>query len=269
MQRRAAAAYVAVFLLVAAGSYGLIATAQQPQIDLAQSEVDHEVTQGGTLTVGDTTYTVDSIEASDGTVAASLAYNATVEKTRDLQNGSVVERDDANWTVVIPNESDVSTFRLVENFTVDRPTVTQDGTTYVVIEDEGNNRTLVPQDEYLRQKYGEPRTQEFTEGDAWNDTRTVSNVTRERARLSWEAVEPQSTSAAEGANVTLGDTTYVAHFPNNGTLQLTTNYEAYQKDEQAIADFRDRKNGLWMVSILSGIAAVVLLALAYLPTKAD
>jgi hypothetical protein len=281
MQRRAAAAYTAIFVLLAAGSYGVIATAQQPHVDLADSEVDQQATQGGTFEVEGTTYTVEEIsEASAGggghggggesTVQGKITWNATVEQTEELSNGSVVEFQDANWTVTVPAEEDPSTFRLVENFTLDKPTVTQDGTTYVVLEGEGDgNRTLVPKDRYMQQRFGEPRTMEFSEGDTWNGTKTVSNVTSERALLTWETEETQETTVTEGANVTLGGTTFTAHFPDTSQMQLTQNHQAYQQESEEIDRFHERKNGLWFLSILGGIGAVMLLALAYMPNKGD
>lgn len=63
MQRRAAAAYVALFLVVAAGSYALIATGQGPTVSV--EEPDHEFRAGDTLTVDGREYTVRSVEVTE------------------------------------------------------------------------------------------------------------------------------------------------------------------------------------------------------------
>jgi hypothetical protein len=237
MQRRAAAAYVAVFLLIAVGSYGVIATAQAPAISLADSEVDHEVTTGQSFAVGGTEYTVGGIESSgegeDATTQATFEYEATVEQSETLENGSTVELDDRNWTVEVPAADDPSTFRLVENGTDD------------------------------------PETREFSEGDTYNGTKTVANVTADGATLTFETVETQEATVAEGGNVTLGDTTYTAHFPDGQTVQLTTDYAAYSEEEAAVEYHHERVGGLWVVSILGSVAGVGLLALAFLPNKGD
>ncbi|MEF8773172.1 MAG: hypothetical protein V5A37_00445 [Halobacteriales archaeon] len=232
MQRRAAAAYVAILVLVAAGAYSLVAVAEEPTVSLEDDEVDRSVTTGDTFSVGGTEYEVSAIQSTggeDATVQATFAWNVTVEKTRTLENGSAVRYDGTNWTV--ETGGDASTVRLVE----------QNGT----------------------------RTAEFAEGDAWNESGTVSNVTASAVEITYQGVEEQTTSAAEGENVTLGDITYTAHFPSSTELQLTTNYAAYQEELDQIDYFHERKNGLWAVAIISGLGGVLLLALAYLPNKGD
>lgn len=275
MQRRAAAVYVAFFVILSAGSYAVIATAGSPHIEL--SNPDHSLSEGDTFTISGTEYELDAIEKSTSgggghggggstTTEATIKWSEQVEQSKELKNGSVIAFDGMNWTVVIPNESDPSELRLVENHTLTEPTVNQNGTTYVVVDD-GENKTLVPRDEYVRQRYGEPETREFSEGDAWNDTRTLSNVTAARGLLTWQATEEMQSTVAEGGNVTLGDTQLTAHFPSSSTLELTSNYEDYSEDAHAIDEFHQRINGLWGVSILSGLAAVLLLSMAYLPHR--
>lgn len=234
MQRRAAAAYVAILVLVAAGAYSLVAVAEEPAVSLEDGEVDRSVTTGDTFSVGGTEYEVSAIQSTggeDASVQASFAWNVSVEKTRTLENGSTVAVDGANWTVETSADGDASTVRLVE----------QNGT----------------------------RTVEFAEGDAWNESGTVSNVTASAAEITYEGVEEQTASASEGENVTLGDTTYTAHFPSSTELQLTTNYAAYQEELDQVDYFHERKNGLWAIAIISGLGGVLLLALAYLPNKGD
>ena len=275
MQRRVAAVYVAFFVILSAGSYAVVASAQSPHIEL--SNPDHSLSPGDTFTLAGTEYELDAIEQSTSgggghggggttTTEATIVWSAQVSQSAELANGSVVSLDEKNWTVVIPNESDVSTLRLRENFTITEPIVTQGNETYVVVDD-GENKTLVPKDEYERQQFGEPEVRELSEGDAWNDTRTLSNITTERGLLTWETSEDQSVAVAQGGNVTLGETQFTANFPNQGTLELTSDYQDYKEDADAIDRFHERMNGFWGVTILSGLAAVLLLAMAYLPHR--
>lgn len=264
--------YVAFFVVLSVGSYAVIATAEAPQVEF--TDPDHSVSESGTFTVGGTDYRVSNIEreTSDGedggetTTTATIQWSEQVTQSEELTNGSVIEFDGMNWTVDIPNETDVSTLRLVENFTISEPLVTQGNTTYVVVGD-GENRTLVPKDQYVRQQYGEPKVREFSEGDTWNDSETLSNITTERGLVTWQESEDQETSVSQGGNVTVGDTLFTANFPDSNTIELTTNYEDYREDAEAIDYYHERINGFWAVSILSTLAAVLLLAMAYLPRR--
>lgn len=69
------------------------------------------------------------------------------------------------------------------------------------------------------------------------------------------------------SNVTLQGTTYLAFFPNNETVYLTQDFEAYHQETSRIERFHEHVSGLWGVSILSGIAAALLLGMAYLPSR--
>lgn len=281
MQRRAAAVYVALLLVVGVGAYGVAATAQPPSVGLESGEVDVEAVEGTSLSAGGTEYTLANVSETtaggggghgggggETTVEGELTYEATVTDTETLEAGEVVERDGTNWSVEVPNESDPTEFTLVENFTVDRPTVEQNGTTYVVV-DENGTRTLVPREEYVRDTFGEPETRTYAEGDAWNDNRTVGDVTAESVPLEMQVVEEQSVTVTEGGTLTLGETEYVAHFPDDSTIQLTTDHEAYHDEVSEVERFDERVDGLWGVAILSTLASLLLVGLAYLPVKGD
>lgn len=68
-------------------------------------------------------------------------------------------------------------------------------------------------------------------------------------------------------NVTIGDQTYLVFFPNNDTVYLTQQFEAYDRQTAEIDQHHVHVNGLWGVSILSGLAAFALLGMAYLPSR--
>jgi hypothetical protein len=265
MQRRAAAVSVALFLLLAAGSYTLIGAAEQPSISLEDPE--YTVSQGENRTIAGTEYNFSSVSEGSGT---ATWYNESARYTATWSEGDTVMYRGTNYSVWIPNESDPAEFEFREVQTVNRPTVEQNGTTYVVLED-GQNRTLVPREEYLP----EQQRWRFREGDtldyAGNDNETVvASVTESEVVMEWFAPDTFERSFSEGANTTIGETTYVAHFASRGdgvVLQLTTDYSDYSEDVAAQETFHERMNGLWGVVILGLLAAALLVMLAYLPSR--
>lgn len=90
--------------------------------------------------------------------------------------------------------------------------------------------------------------------------------------LEWEnqtanGTETESVSLEEGTNVTLNGQTYLVHFPDTESVQLTTDFQAYQRGIDRQDYYQERRNGLLSVSLISLSAAVVLLGAAYLPVK--
>lgn len=265
MQRRAVAVSVAFFLVIAAGAYALIGAAQQPTVSIEDGNVDHRLTsQGQTFTVDGVEYNVTELEGESAT-AAWTNESATFSAT--LENNSTVPYRDANYTVLIPNESEPGQFSLRERQTVDRPTLTENGTTYVVVGGEGDNRTLVPRSEYLE----DPQEFTFRQGDQLdyqNNTTTVATIQQSGVTLQWTGERTNTVSFEEGGNATLGDDrTFVAHFPSNGTVELAENYQDYQSDLDRVEYFNERVNGLWGVVIVSGLAVVLLIGMAYMPSR--
>ncbi|MFC7070053.1 hypothetical protein [Halobaculum lipolyticum] len=288
MQRRAAAIYVAFFLVVGAASFSLIATASAPQLSFENP--DHRLSQGDTFTVGDQEYAVSEITAEmegggggghGGGGGAELVRSGTIEYTNDSArytvewaNGSDVTYDGQSWAVATDNGSETVT--LVENVDrtailtndsdVENETTTVDGQEYVV-ERSGDNRTLIPADEY----FPAPETREYAVGDEVDDiednTATVASVTSEAATLEYVAPRTNEISVANHANVTVGSTTYFAHFPDNSTMVLTQEFDTYAQYEEETAMQTTMTNGLWGVTILSGVSAFFLVGLAYMPSR--
>jgi len=265
MQRRAAAVSIALFVLLAAGSFTLIGAAQQPTVSLENP--DYSVAANETLTIGETTYNFTEVS---GESATATWVNQSAQYTETWSENDTVAYQGANYTVVIPDGDDPTTFTLRETQTVDGETIEQNGTTYVVIED-GDNRTLVPRDQYLE----DPTTHEFSEGDAIdlpdNDNETtVASVSGSEVTIEWFAPKTNELSFNEGENTTLGDTDYTAHVTRQdgaAALQLTTDYADYNEDVDAQEFFNERINGLWGVAILASIAAALLAMLAFMPSR--
>ena len=262
--------YGVLFLVIAAGAYSLIGVAQQPQIDV-QGDTYAE---NDTVTVNGLEYDVASVGSDEGTLTR---VDDSAQYTETWQNNSTVElEDNSTYRVLIPNESDPSQFTLRQEFELGEnvSTVEQDGSQYVVVNGSDGNRTLVPVDEYKRQQFGEPDTRQYSEGDTFdfrgNET-TVSNVTADQATLEWTAPRTLETSFGEGETVTLGpdddSQTYVAHFPEEGTLQLSPNPDDYQEQVDEVNHFNERISGLWGITLLSVITVILLFGLAFLPNK--
>jgi hypothetical protein len=286
MQRRAAAISAAIFVLLAAGSYSLIATAETPHLEF--EDPAFEGSAGDEVTVDGRTYTVREVDAqvtggghgSAGTLSRSgtLAWtNESGRHTVTWENGSTVEFDNESLTVAVENASEPTAFALVEQINrtailaedpdAESETVTQGGVEYVVVT-EGDQRTLVPAAEY----FPDPDRTTYAEGDTvpfqGNQT-TVTSVASDGATLAWTGPKTTTVGVSDEGNVTLGpnDRQYLAHFPDNETLVLTDDFDSYRTQQAQLADFTRYKNGFWGVSIVSGVSAVLLIGLAYMPSR--
>ncbi|WP_435186120.1 hypothetical protein [Halobellus sp. EA9] len=281
MQRRAAAIYAALFIVIGAASYSLIATAQAPHVEFENPE--YELAQGDQFRVGGQTYTVSSISSSQqggghGTAATTviqgeLQYtNESARYTVTWGNNTTQEFDGQQWRVLVENASDPTEFTLREDINesailaedpdASSELVTQNGTQYVVL----NESELVPAAEY----FPEPETRSYAEGDTLQyegNATSVDAVTTSGVTLAWNAPRTNSISVGNNANVTLSGETYLAHFPGDSTLQLTQNFESYRRQNAEIQRFTLHKNGLWGVSIISFLTVVFLVGFAYLPSR--
>jgi len=290
MQRRAAAIYVAFFLVVGAASFSLITTASAPQLTFENP--DHELSQGDTFTVDGQEFTVSGISAEveggdggghGGGGQAHLVRSGTIESTNESArytvewaNDSTVTYDGQDWTVATDNESESVTLTQVVDQTailendsdVENETTTVDGQEYVVERASGNeSRELIPVDEY----FPAPETREYTVGDELenieDNTATVASVSSDAATLEYFAPRTNEISVADETNVTVGSTTYLAYFPDNSTMLLTQEFDTYEQYQQGTETQTTMTNGLWGVTILSGLSAFLLLGMAYMPSR--
>lgn len=210
----------------------------------------------------------------------SFRYQNTTTTVTEVGNTSATVVWGDNYEVVIPNASDPDQFRAVQRFNVsERLQQDPDVENQVYGSDEDQfvryrNGTTQPLTEYLP----EPAETTFSEGDTLsyraaedlsvpaNET-TVVNVTSERVLLEWTGSKVNTQELTEGANVTLAGQTHVVHFVNPSTVVISSDIGSYQ-DQVAQKDYyHERVNGLWGVSLLSGFGALMVVALAYLPTR--
>jgi hypothetical protein len=277
MQRRAVAIYVTLFLVIGVGSYTLVTTGQQPSISFDDPE--HSLSEGDTLTVNERTYTVSSLDAStsDGvTREATFSWtNESARQTAELENGTVVPYQNDEYVVLTPESENETTFTLREDVNrtailqddpnAENELATQDGQKYVVVTENGS-RTLVEPSEY----FPAPDTEEVATGDQFSyegNQTTVATVGTETVTLEWFGPEQNTVTATSEANVTLNGQQYVAFMPNNETVQLVSDYDAYQNEVAAIDSYNQRTSGLWGVTILSGATIAFLMMLAFLPSR--
>lgn len=286
MQRRAAAIYAVFFIVLGVASYSLIATAIAPTI--AFQDPEYRLSVDDTFSVGGQQYTVADVQTTEseggghgggGGVTHTAVFEWTVQEseyTESWENNSTVTLGDTDYRVLVPNESDPGEFTLREEINktrilqndpeADNETVTREGTEYVVLEESDGSASLVPADEY----FPEPATQSYGEGEAFdrngNET-TVGNVTAETVPLTWQAPRTSTVEAGDRSNVTLGDQTYLAYFPSDDEVVLTQDYDSYQSQVATIDTYHERVNGLWGVSIVSSLVAVLLLGMAYMPSR--
>ncbi len=277
MQRRAAAVYFVLFVLVGAGAYGFI------QVGMSEPTVDLDgptYAEGDELTVGDRTYTVDAIETEEGDVAQYagevdlVRFNESNRETATLENDSTVTFDGSEYRVVagdgsftLVEEQNVSAI-LADDPDVEDETVTRDGEEFVVYRED---QSIEPLSEYLP----EPDRIEFSVGDSFeyeaeNVTATVDGVSADGVRLSWAAPGNETVTVSAGENQTLNGVEYFAHFPGENRVQILRtdqHYGTYVGELGAIEYWNERQNGVWGVVILSFITGVVLVATAYLPVK--
>lgn len=284
MQRRAAAAYFVFFVVLGASAFSVMALAEHPHVDIEGQAYG----QGDSFQVNDEEYTVAELttEESEGgghggggggsTIVGALTWtNESARSTATLENNSTVSYEDREWTLLVENDSSVDSFVLEETFDVPgilgndtavyNQTVLVDGEERVVYR---SNNSTVALSEYLP-----PRdTRQFSEGDDYrypeeNVTTTVDAVDPGAVTLAWIAPAENEIELTEGANVTLGDQQYVVHFPSESQVQISPEVAAYQQDLREQDYFAERTNGLWGIVILSVVAAILIVAMAYMPSR--
>lgn len=275
MQRRAVAVYVALFVLIAGGAGVLTATADSPEIGFENP--DFEVSEGDPIEVDGEEYVVAGVEGDDGaesSAVATIERNVTAEQSETWANESTVEVGDREWRVMITGE-DPNEFTLVEELDrqaileddsqADNETVERDDGEYVVVTEDGES-TLVPVEEY----FPTPEERSYAEDDAFeygDNTATVDNVTADQAVLVWEATETESIEIEGEAIVTIGETEFVANFPDASTVQLSSDIEGYEAQVAQIEQFQQYNSGLTRVLVLAFLSSLLLLGAAFIPSR--
>jgi len=282
MQRRAVAAYVAIFLLAASVAGVLAVTAESPELTF--EDPDFELSEGDTFEVDGIEFTVadiSEIEEEDDVGAIEIERSGVVEWVEETDqieiwdNEAVVEVDDMDWIVHIEGE-DPDEFTLIED--IDRQaileddpdaaneTVESDGEEFVVVTDEDGNEELVPVDDY----FPEPEERSYAEGDEFEyagEMVTVEEVTEDDVTLAWTGPEELSQDITQESEVTLGETDFIAYFPDGETLILSSDFEAYEAQLAEVERLDQQAEGLWRVAIIGVISSLLLVSAAFIPSR--
>ncbi|WP_026046094.1 hypothetical protein [Halorubrum sp. T3] len=272
------AVFVALFLAVAGVAGALTATAETPEIALENPEVDASVNDS--IDVGGETYVMAAISESENddgqtVISGTLEREFTAETSETWANESTVSVDDREWRVEIAGEN-ASEFTLVEvldrqaileaDDDAENETVTLEDGEYVAVTDENGDRTLVPVDEY----FPAPEERSYATGETLEydgQTVTIDDVTADGAVLVWETTETETVELAQQSTVTIGDTEYVAHFPDASTLRMSTDIEAYEAQVTEIERFNQYNSGLSRVLVLSVLSSIMLAGMAFIPSR--
>ena len=244
--------------------------------------------EGDTVTFNgsETTVSIPDVESPsnfslvrDGNATATLAFNDTFAYRGNETTVAAISSDEVrlvwgdDYRVFVPNASDPDSFRMIQQFNVsarlaadpaveNRTISRADGQRYVVFTANGSTLLL---SEYLPA----PDVGRLQEGDTMtvggNET-TVANVTGSGVLVEWTGPRTNTIGVAEGDNVTLNGQQYVVHF-REGSVQLSPQLDKYREDLRRQDYFKERQNGLWGVTLLSGIAAMFVVGLAYLPVR--
>jgi hypothetical protein len=276
MQRRAAAIYFVFFLVVGAGAWAYIGVAEDTQRP-AFSVSGHSFDSGQTQPIDGTEYTLSEIGGTGADVEGTLTWtNESGLHTATIENGSLIPYEGEEYEVVVANQTNVTSATLREYYNVtailaqddavEDDLATRNGTEYVVYRD---NQSIRPLESYLPER----DVAEVATGDTLayqgNET-TVREITTEGMTVGWIAPTQMAVDLAEGGNVTLAnDEQYFAHFPDNTTVDVVP-IDQYPQYSETLAQqdfFAERLAGLWGIVILSGIAALFLLSVAYMPVR--
>jgi len=279
MQRRAVAVYVALFVLIAGAAGVLTVTAETPEVTF--EDPDFEASEGDQIDADGESYTVAEITESepddDGqtTVTGILERGESAELSETWENESIIGVDDREWRVEITGDEPTA-FTLVEvldrqaileaDDAADNGTVERDDGEYVAVTDESGDTTLVPVDEY----FPAPEERTYENGDSleYNDeTVIVDEITVDNAVVVWDGVQTTTIELEEESTVTLGGTEYIAHFPDASTLTLTSDVAAYEAQTAEIEQFNQYNTGLFRVILLAGLSSVLLLGIAFIPSR--
>ena len=293
MQRRAAAVYFVLFVVLAGGAYTYIEVgATQPDISIDGPTYE----QGDTLPVDDRTYTVTTVTAESKSggggghgggggggferVGELTWFNESNMETAELENGSTVDFRDDGYVVGVANETNVSSFTVTEARNVSAIIANDSDVTGIVEDDDTGerfvrytNESTQPLTEYLDPADNEtfetgetfPYVQENSTIDA-----TVASVTPSVATLTWSNPTNETVELSQHSNVTLNNQTYFVHFESNSSVQVldaSQYYGEFRSDQADINAFDRRVNGLWGIVILSLLSSIILVAAAYLPNK--
>ncbi|MFC4407245.1 hypothetical protein [Haloarchaeobius iranensis] len=283
MQRRAAAAYVVLLLVITAGAFAFISTAEGPAVSL--EDPDETLQKGSTLTVNDRVYNVTDISASSGgggghgggggtTYEAALVWtNDSAQWTETWGNNSTVTYQGDTYRAFIANTSEPTEIALRWEPSDRFSPQWVDGVQYIDGEPDTLDRQATRVDTYIENSNNssiQPRTIDTTSSLDYNGNETTITTAPEQATFTWTAPRDNEVTFGQHENVTLNGVDYAVHFTNENTVTLQQGQDAQVALYEQLDDksrFHERINGFWGVVIVASLALVLLVTLAFLPRK--
>lgn len=77
----------------------------------------------------------------------------------------------------------------------------------------------------------------------------------------------QSTSAGQHGNVTLSGQTFFVHFDSADQIVVSGDFAELRQYNYDSNQYHTHTNGLWGITILSGVVAILFLGMAYMPSR--
>lgn len=88
------------------------------------------------------------------------------------------------------------------------------------------------------------------------------------ATIEWDTGNgTESATVSQHGNVTLSGQTFFAHFNSGEEVVISSNFETLREYNTETAQFEEHTNGLWGVSILTGLVGMLMIGMAYLPSR--
>jgi hypothetical protein len=244
------------------GQYSVSVNASAPSVTLtntANASMNSTYEQGDSFDYEGNEATVTSISSNAVTLVWGDDYRVDIPNVTNMENVSTPP----NVTMV--QERNVTALA-VQDPALYNETVTIDGVDYVTYRDNDTNVRVV---EY----FGPLDTATFEVGDTLtyqgNET-TIDSITVDAVTLTWPGQETNTIDLAEGGEFTVQGTQYFTHFPDADSAQILPSdqyWEEYQQDNAQISAYNERKAGLWGITELSLLAAIILLGTAFLPVR--
>ncbi len=284
MQRRAAAAYVAFFLVIAAGAYGVIATTDNPTAFVTEEEAEYTLTAGDQIEVDGRTYNVTEISAEESEggghgggggveYAGTLTWtNESAVQTATWEANSTVTygANNSTYRVHIANVSNPTSVQL-------RPEPPEDVNPRFVngsqvvdvdIDDDGFVETGVPVERYLSEFDNRSRVTIGNSVTINGTEREIASLTNQSVTFEWVEAQDEEVGLSQGSVVELRGTEYLVYFEGEEAVHLDENASTAYYERQTDHDAMSKRiNGFWAVTLISAVSAGGMVGLAFLPRR--
>lgn len=278
MQGRAAAVYGLVFLLVAAAASAYVVTADTPEPTMQDADWNRSEGESFEVTndAGDTrNYSVSGFGTQQGQPTVTLVW--TDEDVRSTEEWTYAEDPDGTsivyegteYYVRSTGEANPESFQLLESPSEDSAVslfvqgdqwVVNDSGDYVALEDyDGLERISVENGSTFA---------EGEEGEVRNVT--VESVTNESVTVSWTQPQENEVLLRQTDREQLNDVNVTIHVVDESEVHITSDeseIDRYIGAHENRQHFQQRVDGLLATTVLSLVAVVLLIGLAFLPRK--